>query len=99
MPWAARCSQIACVVARMWSSLNEVLSDDPRWPEVPKATVTSSLAFYKKNVFSSDNIVGEESYGRLLGILKDRQFTPEQMDKVAYKSAINMDFVRKARAK
>src|SRR4029450_9003934 len=29
---------MASVVARMWSSLNEPLSADPRCPEVPKAT-------------------------------------------------------------
>ncbi|MEI9922807.1 MAG: ABC transporter substrate-binding protein [Bradyrhizobium sp.] len=66
---------------------------------LPKETVTSSLAFYKQNVFSTDNIISEESFGRLLNIIKDRQFTPEQMEKVPYNLAINMDFVRKARSK
>ncbi|MES2198031.1 MAG: ABC transporter substrate-binding protein [Pseudomonadota bacterium] len=78
--------------------LTELVYDD-YMNGLPKATVTSSLAFYKKNVFSNNNIVSEESYGRLLGILADRQFTPEQMSKISYKSAINMDFVRKARSK
>ena len=34
----ARYSQMACVVARMWSSLKLDRSEEPRWPEVPKAT-------------------------------------------------------------
>ena len=38
MPCAARYSTIAWVIAAMWSSLNEVFSEEPRWPEVPKAT-------------------------------------------------------------
>ena len=42
VPWAARYSQIACVVAAMWSSLKDVDSDEPRWPEVPKATRCST---------------------------------------------------------
>jgi len=79
-------------------SLTDLLYED-YMSGLPKETVTTGLAFYKKNVFSSDNIITEESFGRLTGIMKDRQFTPEQMDKVPYKIAINMDFVRKARAK
>ena len=38
MPRARRCSTIAWLVARMWSSLKLPRSDEPRWPEVPKAT-------------------------------------------------------------
>ena len=38
MPWLDRCSQIACVMARMCASLNEPRSEEPRWPLVPKAT-------------------------------------------------------------
>ncbi len=79
-------------------ALTDLLYDD-YMTGLPKETVTSSLAFYKKNVFSADNIISEESFGRLLNIIKDRQFTPEQMEKVPYNLAINMDFVRKARAK
>jgi len=30
--------QIACVMARIWPSLNEHSKDDPRCPEVPKLT-------------------------------------------------------------
>ena len=36
--WMARYSQIAWVVARMWSSLKLDFSEEPRCPEVPKAT-------------------------------------------------------------
>ena len=38
VPACRRYSQIAWLVARMWSSLNARPSDEPRWPEVPKAT-------------------------------------------------------------
>jgi NitT/TauT family transport system substrate-binding protein len=65
---------------------------------LPKAAVLAGMTFYKKNVFSSDNIISEASYGLLSGIIKDRQFTPDQMAKIPYKTAINMDFIRKARA-
>jgi NitT/TauT family transport system substrate-binding protein len=77
-------------------SLTDLIYED-YMSGLPKETVTNGLAFYKKNVFSSDNIITEESYGRLVAIMKDRQFTPEQMEMVTYKTAINMDFVRKAR--
>ena len=38
IPCAARCSQMAWLVAAMWSSLKAHRSDDPRCPEVPNAT-------------------------------------------------------------
>ena len=38
IPCPARYSTIACVMAAIWVSLNEVLSDDPRCPDVPNAT-------------------------------------------------------------
>ena len=36
--WLARYSQIAWVVARMWSSLNVAVKADPRCPDVPNDT-------------------------------------------------------------
>ena len=38
MPWPARYSQMAWVVATMWSSLNVALNAEPRWPDVPNDT-------------------------------------------------------------
>ena len=38
VPWAARYSQIAWLVAAMWSSLKLVRRLEPRWPDVPNAT-------------------------------------------------------------
>ncbi len=38
VPWAARYSTIAWVVARMCHSLNAVRRLEPRWPDVPKLT-------------------------------------------------------------
>ena len=38
IPWVARYSQIAWVVARMWSSLNVAVNADPRCPDVPNDT-------------------------------------------------------------
>jgi NitT/TauT family transport system substrate-binding protein len=79
-------------------SLTEMLYED-YMSGLPKQTVINGLTFYKKNVFSANNIITEDGYERLVGIMKNRQFTPEQMEKVPYKTAINMDFVRKARGK
>jgi len=76
--------------------LTELLHED-YMNALSKETVKSGLTFYKKNVFSADNIISEESYKLLSDVVRDRQFTPEQMAKIPYKSAINMDFVRKAR--
>ena len=42
MPLPARYSQIAWLVATMWSSLNVVFSDEPRCPLVPKLTRCST---------------------------------------------------------
>ena len=38
MPWPVRYSTIACVIAAMCASLNDAVSEQPRWPEVPKTT-------------------------------------------------------------
>ena len=43
MPCDARYSTMACVMARMWSSLNAVLKAEPRWPDVPNATRCSGI--------------------------------------------------------
>jgi len=44
VPCAARYSTIACVVARMWASLNAVSRLEPRCPDVPKATCWSTFS-------------------------------------------------------
>ena len=44
MPSLLRCTQIACVTARMWASLNEPLKADPRCPDVPNVTRCAGLA-------------------------------------------------------
>jgi len=38
VPWLARYSTMAWVVATMWASLKAASREEPRWPEVPKAT-------------------------------------------------------------
>ncbi len=43
MPWPARYSTIACVVAAMWSWLNAVFSEEPRCPDVPNTTRCSGI--------------------------------------------------------
>ena len=66
---------------------------------LPRETVVSSLALYKQGVFAKDSIITEASYERLLGIMGGgRQFTDAEIAKIPYKQAINMDFVKKARA-
>ena len=43
VPCSARYSQMAWVMARMWSRLNAVSRLDPRWPEVPNTTRWSGI--------------------------------------------------------
>ncbi len=43
VPCEARYSTIACVVAAMWASLKAVSREEPRWPEVPKTTISSGF--------------------------------------------------------
>ncbi|CAM5584615.1 hypothetical protein SHIRM173S_05921 [Streptomyces hirsutus] len=38
VPWPSRYSQMAWLIAAMWSSLNAPARDDPRCPDVPNAT-------------------------------------------------------------
>ena len=71
MPWDARYSTIACVVAAMCASLNAVSRLDPRCPEVPKATCWSGLVGIGRQVVVGaddrvdvDQVFGE---GRLAG--------------------------------
>jgi hypothetical protein len=40
-PWPRRYSQIAWLMATMWSSLKAVFRLEPRWPEVPNATCSA----------------------------------------------------------
>jgi hypothetical protein len=44
MPFFLRYRQIACVIASTCRSLNEVSNDEPRCPEVPKATRCAATA-------------------------------------------------------
>jgi len=44
VPWLARYSTMACVVATMWASLKAPSREDPRCPEVPKATFWAGLS-------------------------------------------------------
>ncbi len=44
VPWRARYSQIACVMARMCHSLKARSNEEPRCPEVPKLTRSAATA-------------------------------------------------------
>jgi hypothetical protein len=43
MPCAWRWAQMAWLIASTCASLNELVSDEPRWPEVPKATRCAAI--------------------------------------------------------
>src|SRR5271154_6008741 len=43
IPFAIRYAQIACVVARICASLNDLCKEDPRCPEVPNETRCAAM--------------------------------------------------------
>lgn len=63
-----------------------------------RPSVLNSIALYKKNVWLKDNIITEDAYNRMAGIMGDgRQFSNEKMKTVPYAQCVDMSFVRKAR--
>ena len=58
----------------------------------------SSIELYKQTVWLQDNIITEDAYNRMAGIMGEgRQFSNEDMVKVPYERCVDMSFVRKAR--
>ncbi len=65
-----------------------------------KDSVLKAIALYKETVWLEDNVITEEAYGRMAGIMGEgRQFSNEQMKTVPYSRCADMSFVRKARGK
>src|SRR5690606_17188290 len=63
-----------------------------------RASVQSSIQLYKQTVWLQDNIITQDAYDRMAGIMGEgRQFSNEDMAKVPYERCVDMSFVRKAR--
>lgn len=63
-----------------------------------RPSVLEAVRLYKQNVWLQDNIITEDAYNRMAGIMGDgRQFSNEQMATVPYSKCVDMSFVRKAR--
>ena len=64
-----------------------------------RPAVVKSIALYKETVWLKDNLVTEDSYNRMAGIMGDgRQFSNEQIKTVPYAHCVDMSFVRRARS-
>lgn len=59
-------------------------------------SVVSAVGVFKKT-WSFDNLISQDSYGRLLSIMEGRQFSAAELKTVPYEKAVNMSFVRNAR--
>lgn len=57
---------------------------------------TDAITIFKRT-WSRDNLITAEHYGRLMDIMRDRQLSPTDMQKVPYEKAVDMRFVQKAR--
>lgn len=63
-----------------------------------RSSVLEAVRLYKETVWLPDNIITEDAYKRMAGIMGDgRQFSNEQMATVPYSRCVDMSFVRKAR--
>ena len=63
-----------------------------------RSSVLEAVRLYKQTVWLPDNIITEDAYKRMAGIMGDgRQFSNEQMATVPYSRCVDMSFVRKAR--
>lgn len=63
-----------------------------------RQSVLDTIDLYKKSVWLEDNIITEDAYNRMAGIMGDgRQFSNEDMAKVPYSECVDMSFVKKAR--
>ncbi|MFZ8393366.1 hypothetical protein ACO1MB_14010, partial [Staphylococcus aureus] len=60
------------------------------------ASAISSVTTFKQ-VWSKDNLITPETYGRLASIMSDRQYSAAEMATATYEKNVDMRFVRKAR--
>jgi len=64
----------------------------------PRAAIEKTLGVYKETVFLKDNLITEDAYQRMAGIMGDgRQFSNEELKNAPYAKCVDMSFVRRAR--
>lgn len=61
-----------------------------------KASAVSAITTFKK-LWSKDNLITADTYGRLASIMSDRQYSAAEMATATYEKNVDMTFVRKAR--
>jgi len=59
--------------------------------------VLKTVRTYKASIWSKDNLLTKESYGRLIGIMQSRQITPGEAEQIPYEAMVDMSFVKTAR--
>lgn len=65
--------------------------------QYPRDSVINGINTFKK-VWNYDNLVTEEAYNRLIGIMGDgRQYSNEELAKAPYSEVVDMSFVKQAR--
>lgn len=85
------------ISANSASAITDVIYED-FLSAFPRAAIEKTLGVYKDTVFLKDNIITEDAYNRMLGIMGDgRQFSNEELKTVPYSTCVNMSFVRRAR--
>lgn len=63
-----------------------------------RQSIHDTIELYKQTVWLEDNIITEEAYNRMAGIMGEgRQFSNEEMAKVPYSECVDMSFVKQAR--
>jgi NitT/TauT family transport system substrate-binding protein len=59
--------------------------------------VLRTVQTYKASIWSKDNLITKDSYGRLTGIMDGRQVTPDDIKQIPYEEMVDMSFVKTAR--
>jgi len=60
-------------------------------------SVVAAIKTYKDDIETSNNLIIEDGFARLTGIMKDRQIPADDLAKVPYDKSVDMSFVKKAR--
>ena len=59
--------------------------------------VLKTVRTYKTSIWSRDNLITKDSYGRLIDIMQGRQITPQDAEQIPYDAMVDMSFVKAAR--
>ncbi|SAH86168.1 ABC transporter substrate-binding protein [Bordetella ansorpii] len=63
-----------------------------------RPAIEKTLDVYKKSVFLNDNIITQDAYARMTGVMGDgRQYSNDELLKAPYADCVDMRFVRRAR--